>query len=81
MVRFISSIVDTGIWPLLICFWGEALSQQVSASHTDISCKHHLMKSSVTSLFGSIEQSFAWEANSSRSGYEIPPPLFKPYHQ
>ncbi|KAJ9588820.1 hypothetical protein L9F63_017858 [Diploptera punctata] len=26
--RFVSSIVDTGIWPLLICFWGEAVSQQ-----------------------------------------------------
>jgi hypothetical protein len=30
MVRFVSSIVDTGIWPLLLCFWGEAVSQQVS---------------------------------------------------
>jgi len=29
MLRFVSSIVDTGIWPLLICFWGEAISQQV----------------------------------------------------
>ncbi|KDR14437.1 uncharacterized protein LOC110834477 isoform X2 [Zootermopsis nevadensis] len=28
MVKFVSSIVDTGIWPLLICFWGEDLSQQ-----------------------------------------------------
>ncbi|XP_033610681.1 odorant receptor 49b [Cryptotermes secundus] len=28
MLRFVSSIVDTGIWPLLICFWGEALSNQ-----------------------------------------------------
>ncbi|PSN53662.1 Odorant receptor 1 [Blattella germanica] len=26
--RFVSSIVDTGIWPLLICFWGEAVSQE-----------------------------------------------------
>jgi hypothetical protein len=80
MLRFVSSIVDTGIWPLLICFWGEALTQQVSASYTDISCNHHLMKSSVTTLSGSTKQSLILEANSSRSGYKMLP-IFNPYHQ
>jgi hypothetical protein len=54
MLRFVSSIVDTGIWPLLICFWGEALSQQVSPYDTVIACKHRLMNRSLTSTEQSL---------------------------
>lgn len=62
MLRFVSSIVDTGIWPLLICFRGEDLTQQVSQSDIFISCKYSLRNSSFKRCFKKVTpwSSYLW---------------------